>query len=741
MGAILGDVNGYESHVEEKQKYEVKKTWRMPWSKSSNSKSTQATDATAKAPGKDPDFGTDAATKTMYEKSRSGGYYEWAETPPKQLSKAAARAQDRVAIKIFKTKDLDKPCIAGRFSLKHHMIEVQNSSLVAALEPILKKEAVHLDVNETAKFESPFQALWFCQNDIIDLCKATSPSEPVKKYLDLLVRVLDDLFGDLRLKKANRLASNLVDYDTVWTLFPRGSTLYTYGVNSESLSKVQGTREALPHEGNGLLIKVKVLEFNGKEYIWKEKQYLIPRFKGRKPITELQHYPFEFHARKAEIQGRLTARGRKALDYQGLEYRTYNGIAIHTNGECSERHNVEGRVLIDVVGYNKYHLAQGKREASDPKIEKHTQSKQASDKSEPSEDVSDGKRLDEQEQQKNKEDMLANTDDLCFISEFIGGYALKNKKWSPFLILPSLFDLCVANILSKVKFFVEDIEPMVWNSEAYSHLVYDEQQKDLVLSFVENHGVEHRNKTALEDVILGKGQGLIILLSGPPGTGKTLTAEAVADRTKRPLFYLQAEDLGISASILGTKIKRVFEMATDWNAVILLDEADVFMAERHPTDIHRNELVSIFLRELEYFRGIIFLTTNLYSTIDSAFRSRVSLHLRFQQLSRESRESVWRKFLERLPDQKQLSGPTSGQDSDEDGGLPSSGEKPLDEEDLHELSLWRLNGREIKNAIKMVQNWCFHKGYLMTLERLESGIRVTTPHASKDGDVSAELYD
>jgi ATP-dependent 26S proteasome regulatory subunit len=91
----------------------------------------------------------------------------------------------------------------------------------------------------------------------------------------------------------------------------------------------------------------------------------------------------------------------------------------------------------------------------------------------------------------------------------------------------------------------------------------------------------------MQDVIIGKGQGLIILLSGPPGTGKTLTAEAVADKTHRPLLYLHAEDLGINAATLGANVKKMFEMATDWDAVILLDEADVFMAERHPTDIHR----------------------------------------------------------------------------------------------------------------------------------------------------------
>lgn len=75
-----------------------------------------------------------------------------------------------------------------------------------------------------------------------------------------------------------------------------------------------------------------------------------------------------------------------------------------------------------------------------------------------------------------------------------------------------------------VRFRVEHVKPMVWNDEAYSHLVYPEEEKDLVLTFVANHN-RMKSRTS-DDVVAGKGQGLILLLSGPPGTGKTLTAEA-----------------------------------------------------------------------------------------------------------------------------------------------------------------------------------------------------------------------
>lgn len=165
---------------------------------------------------------------------------------------------------------------------------------------------------------------------------------------------------------------------------------------------------------------------------------------------------------------------------------------------------------------------------------------------------------------------------------------------------PTLFGYCL-NSKVWLSFHIDDMKPVRWNEEAYNHLVYPEEQKDLVLSFVRDHLPLGRTKRDLEtqDVIIGKGCGLVILLSGPPGTGKTLMAEAVADQTHRPLICIQAKDLGTQPDKLGASLKKTFALAADWNAVVLLDEAGVFMATRQVSDIQRNELVSIFLRELE----------------------------------------------------------------------------------------------------------------------------------------------
>lgn len=126
-----------------------------------------------------------------------------------------------------------------------------------------------------------------------------------------------------------------------------------------------------------------------------------------------------------------------------------------------------------------------------------------------------------------------------------------------------------------------------------------EGYKRLILGFVQAvvvNGGGHEEEKEFDDVIRGKGRGLIMLLEGTPGTGKTLTAEAVADQVRRPLYYLSAGELGQDADRVEDRLTRVFDLAARWNAVLLFDECDVFLQERSTEQLARNEIVAIFLR-------------------------------------------------------------------------------------------------------------------------------------------------
>ncbi|KAI1472625.1 P-loop containing nucleoside triphosphate hydrolase protein [Daldinia caldariorum] len=92
------------------------------------------------------------------------------------------------------------------------------------------------------------------------------------------------------------------------------------------------------------------------------------------------------------------------------------------------------------------------------------------------------------------------------------------------------------------------------------------------------------------DFIRGKGEEQIFLLHGHPGTRKTLTAESVAEYTKRPLLSITAADLGHEPVELERNLLKFFRDATSWDAIVLLDEADVYLERRSSNELKRSSI-------------------------------------------------------------------------------------------------------------------------------------------------------
>lgn len=150
------------------------------------------------------------------------------------------------------------------------------------------------------------------------------------------------------------------------------------------------------------------------------------------------------------------------------------------------------------------------------------------------------------------------------------------------------------------------------------------------------------------DIVKGKGKGLIILLHGAPGVGKTSTAESVAAKSGRPLFQITSGDLGLSPSEVEKNLKEIFRFAQLWGCILLLDECDIFLAQRAKNDIKHNGLVSVFLRTLEFFSGVLFLTTNRVGVLDDAIKSRLTWTAYYPPLDESQTIRIWKVNLRLL---------------------------------------------------------------------------------------------
>lgn len=307
----------------------------------------------------------------------------------------------------------------------------------------------------------------------------------------------------------------------------------------------------------------------------------------------------------------------------------------------------------------------------------------------------DGRFADEDDESTQPAPLTAEQKLIC--TPLLRGYSLKNKMW--------------------LNFFVNCVEDIEWQKDAFDRLVLPKNQKELILGFTES---QRKNRDTFDDVIEGKGRGMIILLCGPPGVGKTLTSEAVAEEMKVPLYLMSAGDLGFDPRHVETKLQDILEMCSRWNAVLLLDEADVFLEQRSLHELERNKLVSIFLRVLEYYEGMqttnlphkiiitdtnpgtMFLTTNRVETFDPAFQSRIHISLDYQELSIDSRKTVWDNFLNN-----------------------STQEHTITKDQLTELAHMNMNGRQIKNILKIARLLASRKEEKLSYEHILTTLDVT----------------
>ncbi|KAG3196560.1 hypothetical protein PC129_g24670, partial [Phytophthora cactorum] len=176
-------------------------------------------------------------------------------------------------------------------------------------------------------------------------------------------------------------------------------------------------------------------------------------------------------------------------------------------------------------------------------------------------------------------------------------------------------------------------------------------------------------------------------------------------------------------------LESVLHLGKNWSCVVLLDEAEVFLEQRRITDLERNALVSVFLRILEYYEGILILTSNRVGTFDEAFKSRSQLSLHYENLTEGQRRKVWKNFLNHL---KSLEEGTGGKSIK--GGNDTSTAEPeslgIDFEDIDcyipELARIEMNGREIRNAITTARQLAAFKKEMMTNTHLRHVINVSS---------------
>ncbi|KAI9333464.1 P-loop containing nucleoside triphosphate hydrolase protein [Obelidium mucronatum] len=411
------------------------------------------------------------------------------------------------------------------------------------------------------------------------------------------------------------------------------------------------------------MITGKKLDCDGAHFKYDQENYYICDFPGVVSIGSLQVQPLSV---ESEVYQVLTERGKVFEKYAlGNTYLSYTDRMFRQGWFAPTYFKAIGRIMVDCASFSQMNPNYDMGVAS---------SRMMRNRHHFAGDTSDAQKM-----TKVPENMYF----IC--SPTLYGFSFVAKRWG--------------------QLFVKHIAPIKFDEQAFERLVLEPERKQLILNLV-NSG------TACNlDLINGKGGGMIFLLHGTPGVGKTLTGESVAEHLHRPLYSVSAGELGTDVVSLERKLSEILEVASVWSAVILIDEADIFLEGRSENDIHRNALVGIFLRLLEYHQGILFLTTNRVQCFDSAFKSRITLALKYGDLDSMARSQIWTTFLDRSE---------------------GVGKWNLD---INELSQACINGREIKNVVRLAKAMAIPQNGCITMENVR---KVLAMMQNFDDEVESE---
>ncbi|KAL6718972.1 hypothetical protein ACLMJK_003207 [Lecanora helva] len=523
-------------------------------------------------------------------------------------------------------------------------LEVRSPIIRETLKDILRRYSYLNLEGCPIEIKKPYGPLFHYRQELRDYTMSPERSSEQQKHLNLLIKFMDDKLSATERRYLQLVPNGMVDFDDLWTIYRAEDIIVQQTDHFRQCYRITSCGMVTDSEGIEYFeLRVWSWGYNGYKFGPVEEQLRIDSFPVPRRIDLLQFCPLELLSddEQERLTKSLISRGRLWRDAVNLGHHYYNGPTwVDPPLESAKSMAklvityMRGRIMLDHRSHEQenFYLATSLYGSSSSQLSEgamfarnyrryYTLNDSSVDRS-----LRSGKSkgsLNDMKCYENTAEYQISDEQALLTPARVRGFSLTNKRWAFFLL----------DYISEIK----------WNHDAFSALELEPIAKRNVRCLVESHSA---HDPVFDDIIVDKGKGLVMLLYGAPGTGKTLTAESIADYARRPLYHIGARELGTEVTSTERALQKIFNLAREWDAILLLDEADCFLSKRTSDDMERNAFVTIFLRLLEYHSGILFLTTNRSEEFDPAFSSRIHLKVKYDDLDANRRARIWRNLLE-----------------------------------------------------------------------------------------------
>ncbi|KAG7075370.1 aaa family atpase [Colletotrichum scovillei] len=496
---------------------------------------------------------------------------------------------------------------------------------------------------------------------VLDELVAADPShDPPTDIRELTAYILDlrclQEFMQKTLQPQVERITNMTEpirFSELWYIFPEGSLIISR--DHRVLQKVwkvmgrgggrwsrsrPGFEIPVTNDFNHFFIECFCLDFDGDRFVPVWQFFTIPEFEGVQDIMNLLVVPIKAAERDQSLfdRGAVQARGKKFMELasNGARHRHFSGRSLHLTlkgqklaamgreapksaFEHAER--IDSEVIVDMAKALEEvptWLAVPEHRMKSPSTAGELAPVFNKRQGSALRDTDTGSQtfiFSERRKWRQWETVTytPSGDDQLLLPNRVFAFILRNRKWA---CLPIVHDIRGNDLLL----------PISNPPEPWDDLELPTGHKELVQSLISSHFSQDTTRRMHLDLAEGSSYCYMACL-----VWERLQQPAY----NRPLLPITCGDLGLEPYEVESKLQEIFRLAHAWDCVLLLDEADIFLAQRTTTDMQRNALVS------EYYEGILFLTTNRVGTFDEAFKSRIHMSLYYPPLSEHQTARIW----------------------------------------------------------------------------------------------------
>lgn len=238
-------------------------------------------------------------------------------------------------------------------------LAIRSPYLKKALREIVQYfPSVDLECNGDVELLDEPWLLFHYRNELQEYARASN-DQKVQDHIKLCLQYVGKNFRkelmahDSITKSAGSIPT--LEHRNLWIVYKPGDLMYQYIKNQHSITRLVSIHRHSTDESSDTdstyYLTLEQLRCNGTRFGFVHIHESIEHYKGNRSLSELEIYPFQYHAEQNKVRSHVLERGKKVVSLHGTHHKLYETPSDLDGSKDSDGRQDEEHISVKVCGH------------------------------------------------------------------------------------------------------------------------------------------------------------------------------------------------------------------------------------------------------------------------------------------------------------------------------------------------------------------------------------------------------